>query len=348
MMKITAAEIAALVGGRLEGNPAASAESAAPIEDAGESDVTFVVLPKYEKCIAQARASIIIVGKSYDFKDKTFVVVQNPLAALAVVLARFAESLAPRLATGVSERSSVSPSAVLGKNVFVGSFAVISDGAVVGDSSVIHPGCFVGEGAKIGRDCVLHPSVTIYDRCVLGDRVTIHAGTVIGSDGFGYIPPSPATAKSGIPSKIPQIGIVKIGDDVEIGSNTSIDRATMGATIIGDGTKIDNLVHIAHNVKIGRNCMLAGQVGFAGSATVGDGVMMAGQAGVNGHIEIGAGAVIAGQSGVIGDVPAGQTVSGFPARPHAKMMRVYALMEKLPEMYAAFLSLNGSRSREKK
>ncbi|MDI6757468.1 MAG: UDP-3-O-(3-hydroxymyristoyl)glucosamine N-acyltransferase [Endomicrobiia bacterium] len=338
MIKITAAELAALVGGRVEGNPAASAASAAPIEDAGASDVTFVALPKYEKCIASTRASIIIVGKSYDFKDKTFVVVQNPLIALAVILERFASALAPRLASGVSAHSSVSPSATLGKNVFVGHFAVISDGAVVGDSSVIHTGCFVGEGAKIGRDCVLHPSVTIYGRCVLGDRVTIHAGTVIGSDGFGYIP-SPAAVKSGIPSKIPQIGIVKIGDDVEIGSNTSIDRATMGATTIGDGTKIDNLVHIAHNVKIGRNCMLAAQVGFAGSATVGDGVMMAGQAGINGHIEIGAGAVIAGQSGVIGDVPPGQTVSGFPARPHAKMMRVYALMEKLPEMYDAFSKL---------
>lgn len=341
-MKITAAEIAALTDGRVEGKSSATVSSAAPIEEAGPSDIAFVGNPKFQKCIAATRAGVILASRSYDFKDKTFVIVKNPTAALAKVLSIFAADIFPLSAPEISARASVSPSARLGKDVSVGDFAVVSDGAVVGDRTIIHSGCCLGASARIGADCVLHPSVTVYGRCVLGDRVIVHAGTVIGADGFGYIP------AGGLPAKIPQLGIVKIGNDVEIGANAAIDRATMGATVIGDGTKIDNLVHIAHNVKIGRNCMLAGQVGFAGSVVVGDGVMMAGQAGINGHIEIGAGAVIAGQAGVIGDVPPGVTVSGFPARPHARMMRIYALMEKLPELYAAVTGKKSTRAAGKK
>ena len=218
----------------------------------------------------------------------------------------------------------------MGDNVAIGPYVVIEPGATIGSGATIMAHCYIGYSAAVGGQSLLYPSVTIRELVQVGSRVIIHSGTVIGSDGFGFVP------GRGGHTKIPQIGTVVIGDDVEIGANTAIDRATTGATTIGKGTKIDNLVHIAHNVHIGEHCFIAGQTGIAGSARIGNFVTFAGQSGAVGHITIGDGATIAGRAAVIGNVAPGETVSGYPARPHREAMKIEVLIRKLPEMYEWF------------
>jgi len=215
---------------------------------------------------------------------------------------------------------------MLGKDVAIGANCYVGCDAVIGDGSVLFPGAFIGEGVRLGCECRLYPNTVIYSRCVVGNRVIMHAGVVIGADGFGY------TCRDQAFVKLPHAGIVEIGDDVEIGANTAIDRAKTGATVIGSGTKIDNLVHIAHNCKIGRNCVIVALVGIAGSVNIGDGVTLAGQVGVADHVSIEDGSVVAARAGVIGNVPRGSVVSGFPARDHRLEKRAQAARLHLPEL----------------
>ena len=239
--------------------------------------------------------------------------------------------------SGISKNSAVSASAVINKNISIGDFSVISENAEIGSNTIIYPNCYIGRNVKIGEHCLIYPNVTIREDIIVGNNVIIHSGTVIGSDGFGYVP------ENNTLKKIPQIGIVEIGDNVEIGANVTIDRATTGKTLIGKGTKIDNLVQIAHNVQIGENSIIVAQVGISGSTKIGNGVTIAGQAGLIGHVTIGDGAIVAAQAGVIGDVPPKETVSGYPARPHKQAMKLYALIQKLPELFEELKKLKSNK-----
>jgi UDP-3-O-[3-hydroxymyristoyl] glucosamine N-acyltransferase len=229
--------------------------------------------------------------------------------------------------SGLHPTAIVSPTAKLGKNVAVGAYTVIDDKAQIGEGTIIYSGCYIGSNTKIGKDCLIYPHVSIRERIEIGDRVIIHCGTVIGSDGFGF------AAVKGVQEKIPQIGTVLVEDDVEIGANVTIDRARFDKTIIGRGTKIDNLVQIAHNVIIGENCIIVAQAGISGSTVLGKNVTLAGQAGLVGHINIGDGAICAAQSGVTKSVPPNTMVSGYPAKPHEVAKRVNACVQSLPELY---------------
>ncbi|OGR16067.1 MAG: hypothetical protein A3K53_07500 [Deltaproteobacteria bacterium RIFOXYB2_FULL_66_7] len=243
------------------------------------------------------------------------------------------------MAAGVSAQASVHPTAVLGKEVHVGPFAVVAEGAVVGDRVTLYPGAYVGKGAEVGEDSVLHPRVTLYEGGRIGKRVLLHAGCVIGSDGFGFAP-TPQGYR-----KIPQVGIVEIGDDVEIGANTTVDRAALGVTRIGPGTKLDNLIQVGHNVEIGRDTVIAALVGIAGSARIGNRVMIGGQAGVAGHLEVGDGVMLGAKSGVAVSLSAKEhrAWSGVPAMPHRTWLKMVTLLPRLPELFRRVTRLEGGK-----
>ncbi len=326
-MKKTLNEIAGIVGGTVLGAGDTVITGVAGINEAGAGDITFVSNPKYAHFALTTSASAIIIGeKMKDAVKIPAVVCAEPYLAYAKIISIIAAER-QKHPSGISKNSAVSKTALLGKNVSVADFAVVDEGASVGDGSVIYPHCYVGRNAKIGSNCLIYSGVTIREDIIVGNNVIIHSGTVIGSDGFGYVP------EGGRLRKIPQIGIVEICDDVEIGANVAIDRATTGKTVIGKGTKIDNLVQIAHNVQIGENSVVCGQAGISGSTKIGSWVTLAGQAGLAGHLTIGDGAVVAAQAGVIGDVPPKEVVSGYPARPHGQAMRIYALIQRLPELF---------------
>jgi UDP-3-O-[3-hydroxymyristoyl] glucosamine N-acyltransferase len=252
---------------------------------------------------------------------------KNPKYAFMLALRLLEKEMRPLPAPGIHSNSSVSPSARIGADAHIGPFAVIEDGAYVAAGAVIDAQCYVGRGAKIGMRTRLYPGVKVMDACELGADVIVHAGAVIGSDGYGY------TSPRGTHEKIPQLGKVVIEDKVEIGANTAIDRAALEVTQIGEGTKIDNLVHIAHNVKIGRNCLIIAQAGIAGSTVIGSGAIIAGQAGISDHVTIGDNTVIMAKTGVISDIGPNQIMFGHTARPRMQAMKVEALMSKLPEMH---------------
>jgi len=330
-MKRTLGEVAALTGGRVVGDASTVLTGVAGIKEAQEGHLTFVSNPKYCRFLSTTRASAVIVDPaSHDASDggptPALLVVENAYAAFARAMSLFAEP-APRLATGVHPSAWVSPAAKLGGEVAVGPNAVVMEDAEVGERSAIHPGAYVGAGARIGRDCVIHPNATVKSACVLGDRVIVHSGAVLGSDGFGF-------ARDGSEQvKVPQLGGVLIDDDVEIGANVCIARATVGTTRVGRGTKIDNLVQIAHNVTIGQGSIVVAQVGISGSAEIGDRVVLGGQAGIVGHIRIGDDAMVGAQSGVTKSVPSGEQVSGYPARRHSLSKRVNACIQALPCLF---------------
>ncbi len=327
-MQLRVSEIATLIGANIVGNPDFVVKGVAPFEEATHEDITFVSDKKYEGKIHTTRASVIITDRDYKIKDKTFLIVSRPQVSFATLLEYIQkeQDKDSKKFNGIHPTTVISDDVSIGKDVIIEPYVVVCSGVKIGDKSVIGAGSFIGEKVQIGKGATIHPNVVIYERCIVGDRVIIHSSSVIGSDGFGYIPLDKSI------KKIPQLGIVRIGDEVEIGSNVSIDRATIGETVIGEGTKIDNLSHIAHNVRIGKRCLIAAGAGIAGSVIIGDGVIMGGQAGVRDHVKIGNGAIIAARAGVIGDVKEGETVSGFPARPHSKMMKLYALIERLPEI----------------
>ena len=331
-MRKTLKEIAELVNGEISGSPDVAITGFSGIEDARPGDITFLANPKYAHLLDKTEASAVITSLSAESAVKPLIRTENPSLAFTQVAQVFGAALIKH-PSGINPSAVLAAGAVVGKNAAVGACAVVEPGAVIGDNSVIYAGCYIGANARIGRDCLLYPNVTVREDVVIGDRVIIHSGSVIGSDGFGY-----ATVK-GVHHKIPQTGTVIVEDDVEIGANVTIDRARFDKTLIAKGTKIDNLVQIAHNVEIGQNCLIVAQVGISGSAKIGNGVIIAGQAGVVGHITIGDGTVVAAQAGVTKSMPAGIMVSGYPAREHSGALKITACLQNLPKLSETVNSL---------
>ncbi len=330
-MSMTLDEVAKLVGGVVVGDGSVVLTGVAGIKDAGPGQLTFLSNPKYERYLAETGASAVVVGTEYrdvaSTNGRPVLVADNAYGTIARVMALFAQS-APGVAPGVHSSAVVSESVELGTDVAIGANAVVMEGAVLGDRVVVHPGAYVGHGVTLGSDAVLRPNVTVKAGCVLGERVIVHSGTVIGSDGFGF-------AREGDECrKVPQVGNVVVEDDVEIGANVCIDRATIGTTRIGKGTKIDNLVQIAHNVVIGEGTLVVAQVGISGSSEVGNHVVLAGQSGVTGHVKIGDGAMVAARAAVTRSIPPGERVSGYPARKHSVSKRITACLTQLPSLFA--------------
>jgi UDP-3-O-[3-hydroxymyristoyl] glucosamine N-acyltransferase len=324
---LTASAIAELVGGTLTGDANVEVRAMAPLDRAGSTDLSFLANPRYAGLYERTRASAVLIAPEFVDLATTAparIVVARPHDAMLAVLPSLYR--APAREAGVHSTARLGRGVSLGTDVTIGPYVVIGDGATIGDRAWIEAHAAVGAGVVVGADSHVYPAVTLYSGTTLGARVAVHAGVRLGSDGFGYV------FRNGIHDKIPHIGRCVVEDDVEIGANTTIDRGSVDDTVIGAGTKIDNLVHIAHNVRIGRLCLIMAQVGIAGSARIGDGVVLAGQAGLGGHITIGDRARIAGQAGVFGDVPAGETWSGYPARPHRQSLRATAAMLRLADI----------------
>ena len=321
-MKLT--DIADYLSGTLEGENI-SVSGIAGASEAENGFLTFMETERYRGQVVDSKACAVIIPMNADgFKDKPVIKVKNPRLAFALVLGLF--NKVSRKKTGVHKTAVIGENVKIGENTEIGANAVIEEGAIIGDNCEIWANCFIGENVKIGNDTVLRPRVSIMMNCSIGERVLIHPGAVIGADGFGFV-------RDGAKQiKIPQIGIVAIGDDVEIGANTTIDRATTGKTIIGNGTKIDNLVQIGHNTVVGSDCTIVSQSGIAGSTKIGDRVVVAAQAGIRDHTEIGSDSIIGGRAGVTKPVKKGAIVSGYPARDHREELRIEAAIAKLPEI----------------
>jgi UDP-3-O-[3-hydroxymyristoyl] glucosamine N-acyltransferase len=317
-------EIAALTHGTLLGRPDLVITGVAGLSEAGPGDLAFVTGEAASKEAASARAIALLVPRPIDGLACAQVVVTNPALAMAQVVERFFVPRRP--AFGVSKQVSRGNNIVLGEGVSIWPFVTLDDRASIGRGTTLYSNVFVGEGSVIGEDCVIYPNVTIRERVTIGNRVIIHAGTVVGSDGFGYI------QEGGRHHKIPQVGTVVIEDDVELGANVTVDRATFGKTIVRRGTKVDNLVQIAHNVEVGEHNILVAQVGIAGSSTTGHHVMVGGQAGIADHVTIGDFAMIAARSALNRDVPAKEVVAGAPALPRMEWLKAMAIVAKLPEL----------------
>ncbi len=331
-INMTLARIAELIDGEVIGDENVLIRSMSGIKEAQKGDITFVANPKYLSLINTTHASAIITSREVDSADKPLIRTENPSLAFSKLVSIFAPS-ETEIEPGVHPTAAIAENVKLGKDVCIQPYVVIADGAVIGDNTILHAGVYIGHHSKIGCNCLIHPHVAIRERVTIKNRVIIHSGTVIGSDGFGY-----ATVKD-VHYKIPQIGTVYIDDDVEIGANVTIDRARFGKTFIKKGTKIDNLVQIAHNVEIGENSIIVAQSGISGSTTIGKGVILAGQSGVVGHITIGDNARVAAQAGVTKSVPPGEVVSGYPAKPHSTAKRINACVQRLPEVYKCIKGL---------
>ena len=336
-MQFTASQIALLINGRIEGDPNASIGSFGKIEEAQPGQLSFLANPKYEDYIYQTGASIIIVNDSQVLEkpiDTTLIRVPDAYSAFATLLSKYQEMRTQQL-NGIQEPSYISKTAVIGENVFIGAFSYIGDNAVIGNNVKIFPGVYVGNNARINDNSMLHPGVKVYHDCVLGRNVTVHAGTVIGSDGFGFAPQADGTFK-----KVPQIGNVVVQDHVEIGANATIDRATMGSTVVKSGAKLDNLIQIAHNVEVGNNTVIAAQAGVSGSTKLGNNVMIGGRAGIVGHIQIADGTRINAQSGVSKSIKTPNTsITGSPAFDYASALRSQAVTRNLPELEKRIIEL---------
>lgn len=335
-MEFSAETIAAFLSGVVEGNKDAKVTTVAKIEEATPGTLAFLANPKYEDFLYSTNASIVLVAKSLELRHEvkaTLVRVDDPYACFARLLDLYNASKSQR--SGVSPRASVAEGVVIPEDSYIGDFAVIEAGAKIGSGVKIYPHCFVGERAEVGNDTTLFARVTIYDSCKVGERVIIHSGAVIGADGFGFAPQA-----DGSYSKIAQIGIVEISDDVEIGANTCIDRATMGATRIKKGVKLDNLIQVAHNVTIGENTVAAAQIGVAGSSKIGSQVMIGGQVGIAGHISIADKVKILSQSGINNTVDQeGSMLLGSPAISGMSFHRAYAIFKELPALRKQVLDL---------
>ncbi len=318
-------DIAASLDCRLEGDGTIEIRGVAGIEDASTGDLTFFTNNKYAAELRATRASAVILGDTAEAAPCAMLRAPHPYLAFARAVELFVDPYRPP--AGVHRLACVGEGVTLGAEISIGPFAVIGDGARIGARTVVHPHVTIGRQTTIGDDCLLHPHVSIRERIQIGHRVILHDGVVIGSDGFGF-----ARRPDGTHHKIPQIGALVIEDDVEIGANAAIDRPAVGETRIGAGTKIDNLVQIAHGVSIGRNVLLAAQVGVAGSVTIEDDVTLAGQVGVAGHITLGRGVVATAQSGIPNSVDAGSFISGYPAIPNREWLRSAAIFRKLPEL----------------
>ena len=337
---LTAAFIATAVGGTLTGDDTASVTAVAPLDRAQSHHVTFLASAKYAPLLAVADAGVLLVAPALadtPGRARARVVVANPYEAMLSLLTALYPTA--RHAPGVHPSAVVGRGATLGDDVSIGPFVVIGEGARIGARVRLHAHVVVGPGVEIGEDSELFDGVTCYAGTSLAARVRVHAGARLGCDGFGYV------FRDGAHEKIPHVGRCLVESDVEIGANSTIDRGSIDDTVIGAGTKIDNLVHIAHNVRIGRHCVIVAQVGISGSVQVEDGAVLAGQVGVSGHLTIGKGARLGAQAGVFGDIPAGETWSGYPARPHRQALRAQAALFRLPSLIRALERLvSGGRA----
>lgn len=328
-MTFPAAQIALIVNGKVEGDASVSVSSFGKIEEAKQGQLSFLANPKYEDYLYSSKASVIIINESYELKQPvtaTLIRVADAYTAFATLLSKYQEIIQQQL-TGIQEPSYIAKTASYGENIFIGAFAYIGENVKLGDNTKIYPNAYIGNNVTIGSNSIIHPGVKIYHDCKVGNHVSIHAGTVIGSDGFGFAPQADGSFK-----KVPQIGNVVIEDNVEIGANATIDRATIGSTLIKSGAKLDNLIQIAHNVEVGNSSVIAAQAGVSGSTKIGNGVMIGGQAGIVGHIQLGDGAKVNAQSGVSKSIEAGKAVTGSPAYDYTSALRSQAVNRKLPEL----------------
>jgi UDP-3-O-[3-hydroxymyristoyl] glucosamine N-acyltransferase len=325
-------EIARIVSGEIIGDRSVTITGVAGIKEAEEGDITFLAHPRYVSYMATTKASAVIANRDGDSR-KPILKAENPYLAFLKVVTLFARSPLDAYPRTVHETAIIPESARIGEDVAIGAYAVIGENVRIADRTTILPLVCICDDVTIGEECLIYPHVTIREQTEIGDRVIIHSGAVVGGDGFGYV------QDGKVHHKIPQIGIVRLEDDVEVGSNTTIDRATTGITIICKGSKIDNLVQIAHNVIVGEHSILAAQVGISGSTELGRGVVLAGQAGLIGHIKVGDGAMVGAQGGVTKSIPSKMRVSGYPAREHSFSKRIYAASARLPELLRDFRDL---------
>ncbi len=336
-MQFTAAQIAMMINGRVEGNPETAVGSFGKIEEALPGQLSFLANPKYEEFLYSTGASIIILNETQELKQPigaTLIKVPDAYSAFAILLDKYQQIQRQQL-TGIQQPVYIAASAKTGENVFIGAFAYLGEKVIVGNGVKIYPNVFLGDNVEVGENSTIHPGVKIYHDCVIGKNVTIHAGTVIGSDGFGFAPQADGTLK-----KVPQIGNVIIQDGVEIGANTTIDRATIGSTLIKAGAKLDNLLQIAHNVEVGNNSVIAAQSGISGSTKIGNNVMIGGQVGIVGHIKIADGTRINAQSGVSKSIKTpNSAVTGSPAFDYTSALRSQAASRNLPELEKRVIEL---------
>jgi UDP-3-O-[3-hydroxymyristoyl] glucosamine N-acyltransferase len=330
---MTVEEIATWLQGELVGDGKAQISRVAKIEEAAAGDLTFLANPKYEKFVSTTKATAILVSKQFPVdkdhhnKGLSLIRVEDPYVAFLHILKRLSPPVDP-FPGGIHPTALVDPTATIGRNVRLGAHVVIGKEANVGDNTRISHHCVIGDRVHIGHDCAFYPRVTVYHGSKIGDSVIIHSGVVVGSDGFGFAP-----KKDGTYEKIPQLGIVRIEDDVEIGANCTIDRATMGETVIGKGVKLDNLIQVAHNVTIGENTVIAAQTAIAGSTKIGRNVMIGGQVGISGHLEVADRSVVLGGSGITRSIQEpGKVYFGYPAKERKKAQRIEAALRSLPEL----------------
>lgn len=333
-MEFSAKQIAAFVQGEIVGDENATVHTFAKIEEGVPGALSFLSNPKYTPYIYETKSSIVLVNKDFIPEQPisaTLIKVNNAYESLAKLMTLYEQSHPKRV--GIDPLAYVAPTAKIGKDVYLAPFACVGDGAVIGDGTALHPHATVGANAKVGANCILYAHATVYHDCIVGNNCIMHAGSVVGADGFGFAP-SPNGYE-----KIPQIGIAILEDNVEIGANTCIDRATMGATIIHKGVKLDNLVQIAHNVEVGANTVMASQVGIAGSTKIGEWCMFGGQVGIAGHITIGDKVNLGAQSGVPGSLKANQQLIGTPPMEMKPYFKSQAIFRKLPDMYKEMSTL---------
>jgi UDP-3-O-[3-hydroxymyristoyl] glucosamine N-acyltransferase len=328
---LSASEIAEIVQARsTRGTTTQTVHGIASLSSAHGGDLSFLGNPKYKPEVAATAASVVLLPLDYDGdprSDQVFLFVENPSVGLALLCSRLEKQLWPKPVPGIHPTAIIATGAQIAPTATIGPLCIVETGAVIGERAHLQAQVFVGRNARIGADCWLKSGITISTECILGNRVHVHPGVVVGSDGFGY------EFVNGRHEKIPQVGRVVIHDDVEIGANVAIDRARFSETIIGEGTKIDNLVHIGHNIIIGKHCLICGQVGFAGSTTLEDYIVIGGQAGIAGHLTIGRGCKIDGQTGVNSSLEPGSSVKGSPCLPYSTEQRINVLRKRLPELF---------------
>jgi len=327
-MEFKATQIAEILGGEIIGDPSTTVSKLSKIEEGETGSMTFLSNPKYTQYIYNTKASVVIVNKTFEATSDicaTLIKVDDAYQAFTQILEFYNEYKNQK--TGIESPVSIVKSAKIGNDVYIGAFAYIGENAIIGDHVKIYPNCYIGDHVTIKENTTLYAGVKVYADCIIGENCKIHAGTVIGSDGFGFAPTDSGEYKS-----IPQIGNVILEDNVEIGANATLDRATMGSTLVKKGTKIDNLVHLAHNVVVGKNTVIAAQTGVAGSSSIGDNCMFGGQVGVSGHISVGNGVKISAKSGVTRNIKENLVLRGIPAMEYNAYNKSYVLFKKLPEI----------------
>ena len=329
-MQFSAAQIAMMINGKIEGNADITVESFGKIEEAVSGQLSFLANPKYEEYLYSTHASIIIINNTQELKQSisaTLIRVPDAYTAFATLLDKYQQIQNQQL-SGIQQPAYIDATAKIGEHIFIGAFAYIGENSIIANGAKIFPAAYIGNNVIVGENSIIYPGVKIYHHCIIGKNVVIHAGTVIGGDGFGYAPQADGSFK-----KVPQIGNVIIEDNVEIGSNTTIDRATIGSTLIKEGAKLDNLLQIAHNVEIGNNSVIAAQAGISGSTKIGSNVMIGGQVGIVGHLQIADGSKINAQSGVSKSIKKpNSVVTGSPAYDYTATLRSQAMIRSLPEM----------------